>query len=122
MAGRRKLTGARCWRQARSERDTHPNPNRSPNPNPNPNPNPSPNANANLYKVLYYPERWWHRTGNAASGAMGTPVPGAKGTPVPGAKGTPTMGTPILSLSRSIVTPGNARAVAAALHAFCRRS
>ena len=34
MAGRRKLMGARCRRQARSVRHTHPKPNANPNPNP----------------------------------------------------------------------------------------
>ena len=48
-------------------------------------------------EALYYPEQWWHRTSNAGA-------------------------APMVSVSRSLVTPANARAMAAALQLFCRRA
>ena len=72
-------------------------------------------------EVLYYPERWWHRTANADAdadaGAVAGADVGARGGADARGGGT---GSPILSLSRSVVTPANARAVATALYAFCR--
>ena len=50
-------------------------------------------------EVLYYPERWWHRTSNAGTGS-----------------------SPMVSVSRSLVTPVNARAMASALQLYCRRA
>ena len=62
-------------------------------------------------EVLYYPERWWHRTGNADADADADADAGADAGARRGAdaRGGGT-GSPILSLSRSVVTPANARA------------
>jgi len=48
-------------------------------------------------ELLYYPARWWHRTRSAGGAA-------------------------VVSLSRSLVTPSNAREMAAAVRAFCDRA
>lgn len=54
-------------------------------------------ATVNAGELLYYPAQWWHRTWSAGGGA-------------------------VVSLSRSLVTPSNAREMADAVRLFCHRA